>query len=99
VKLSGGGVIRQAGDHAARLARALARGRDLVIDVGGLESADLSVVQLIEATRISCARRGLGVRLAAPADGALRDVLTRGGFLDPAQPDRSEFWIHTATPQ
>jgi hypothetical protein len=96
IAFSGAATIRQAADHTGRLRDALTAHRDLVIDLAGVTAADLSFVQLIEAARISTARRGTSLRLACPADGALRETLWRGGFLDPAQPERTQFWIHTA---
>lgn len=53
----------------------------IVIDVSGVENADLTLVQLIEAARCSAARRSKVIRLSAPAEGKLREVLERGGFL------------------
>lgn len=66
----------------------------MTLDLSGVTSADLSFVQLIESARASCARQGAAARLAGPADGALRDVLERGGFLDPADGERVQFWTH-----
>jgi anti-anti-sigma regulatory factor len=96
IAFEGAATIRQVADHATRLREALATGPELVIDVAAVTAADLSFIQLIEAARVSCAERGTALRLAQPADGALRETLSRGGFLDPAQPQRTQFWIHTA---
>jgi anti-anti-sigma regulatory factor len=99
VTFSGAATIRQIGEHHERLLAAVAGASDLVVDVSEVTSADLAFVQLIEAARRSAERRGIDVRLSAPAQGALRDVLSRGGLLDPAQPPSLEFWTHTAVSQ
>jgi hypothetical protein len=96
IAFDGAATIRQVADHAARLREALAAGPEFVLDLSAITAADLSFIQLIEAARLSCGERGTALRLARPADGPLRDTLARAGFLDPAQPERTQFWIHTA---
>lgn len=94
IAFSGPATIPHVREAWSRLSAAVAAGGDLLIDVAGVTAADLSFVQLVESTRATCAEQGATVRLAQPADGALRDVLDRGGFLDPADPDRLQFWTH-----
>jgi ABC-type transporter Mla MlaB component len=64
--------------------------RDLVaehacatIDASGATQVDVSFVQLVLAARRSAAAAGKTIALAAPASGALRDALVRGGFVSP----------------
>ena len=69
----------------------------IVIDLEGVENADLTLVQLVEAARKSADRRGRTLSLSAPASGPTRAVLERGGFL--GAPDRAAFWLQdTVTP-
>ncbi|MBU1376892.1 MAG: STAS domain-containing protein [Alphaproteobacteria bacterium] len=91
---SGPATIPHVIDAWTRLSAAVAAGGDLVVDIAEVTAADLSFVQLIEAARASCARQGGTVRLAQPAEGALRDVLDRGGFLAGADTDRLQFWTY-----
>lgn len=66
---------------------------DATIDVSSLSEVDLTFVQLIESARRAAADRGRTIRLRAPAQGALLQVLQRGGFLGPEDPERSDFWL------
>lgn len=90
----GAATIPHVADAWAQLSAAVAKGADVTLDVSGVTSADLSFVQLIESARASSAAQGAAVRLAGPADGPLRDVLERGGFLDPQDTERLQFWTH-----
>ena len=95
---SAAGVVRCVGDldlrtceatHAALL-NALAAHDAVVIDCTGAANIDASFIQLLLAARASALARGRSLRLAEPAGGALLEVLSRGGFLDPDHPD--PFW-------
>jgi ABC-type transporter Mla MlaB component len=79
--LSGVCAIRSAEDVYAKLVEAASGHAALEIDCSGIEEADLSLVQMLCAARVSAKRAGRSVRLAQPAAGALHDVLERGGFL------------------
>jgi len=94
VAFAGPATIPHVAEAWTRLSSAVMAGGDLVVDVSEVTSADLSFVQLVESARASCAGQGATLRLAAPADGALRDVLERGGFLDEADAERLQFWTH-----
>ncbi|WP_297509132.1 STAS domain-containing protein [uncultured Caulobacter sp.] len=72
---------------------------DVEIDVDELGEADLTFVQLLESARRAAAEEGRRLDLSRPAHGALLQVLQRGGFLDPEDRDRSEFWLHGANSQ
>ncbi len=67
----------------ARLTDALAAGGDLLIDTTHATQVDIAFIQLVLAARRSAAAAGTSLTLAAPAGGALRDALARGGFLSP----------------
>jgi ABC-type transporter Mla MlaB component len=99
IAFSGPATIPHVADAWTRLSAAVAAGGDLVVDVSGVTGADLSFVQLLESARASSAQQGATVRLAQPADGALRDVLDRGGFLDGANAERLQFWTHAGVAQ
>lgn len=99
LEFSGSVTIRQAADAHARLLGALAGDGPLAIDVAGVTSVDLSFVQLIESARRAFAEIGRDLTLTTPADGALRDVLERGGFLAGPDAARRQFWIHTGAAQ
>ncbi len=65
------------------------------IDCDGITEADLSLVQLILAARLSAKQSARVVTLAHPATGVLLETLQRGGFLnaDADQPGEDKaFW-------
>jgi len=94
IAFSGPATIPHVADAWSRLSAAVTAGGDLVVDISCVTDADLSFVQLIESARASSAQQGATLRLAGPAEGALRDVLERGGFLDGANAERLQFWTH-----
>ena len=93
LEFSGSVTIRQAAEAHARLASALAGEGPLALDLSGVTATDLSFVQLIESARTAFAEAGRALALTAPADGALRDVLERGGLLAGEDDARRQFWI------
>ena len=77
------------------LAAALDAGAPIAIDCDGATEVDVSFIQLLLAARRSAAHRGAALALAAPAAGALRAALERGGFLTAASKggaSDSDFW-------
>ncbi|MGH7035184.1 MAG: STAS domain-containing protein [Stellaceae bacterium] len=77
------------------LAGALDEGGGVAIDCEGATEVDVSFIQLLLAARRSAAHRGASLALAAPAAGALRTALERGGFLTAASKggaSDSDFW-------
>ena len=69
------------------------------IDISDISEADLTFVQLIESARRSMMERGRSIRLLHAADGAVAQVLRRGGFLDPADSERMDFWLQGTSKQ
>jgi hypothetical protein len=68
------------------------------IDCDGVTEVDLSLIQLIQAARVSAQRSGRTVVLARPATGALQQALHRGGFVggDTDQPKSDQaFWTQS----
>lgn len=94
VTFEGPATIPHVADAWTRLCAAVAEGDDLRIELSETTSADLSFIQLFEAARTACEQHGANLRLARPAEGALHDVLLRGGFLDGSDPARLQFWTH-----
>nr|WP_241736064.1 STAS domain-containing protein [Caulobacter sp. RHG1] len=81
------------------IASTIAHNEDVAIDVSSLSEVDLTFVQLIESARRAAAERGRTIRLRTPAQGALLQVLQRGGFLDPEDQERSDFWLQGTSVQ
>jgi anti-anti-sigma regulatory factor len=81
--LAGAQGVRETPQCYADVAAALCAPGDLWLDVSGVTHADLSFIQIIMAARRSAGQRGKGLALCAPAAGALRDALERGGFAAP----------------
>ena len=62
----------------------------VTIDASDVSEADLTAIQLIESVRRSAARDGKRLCMASLPSTALRELLTRGGFLE--SPDNALFW-------
>jgi len=81
--------MRNIAEHRGVLLAALSLHQDIRIDLPADAEADISIVQLLLATRVSARASGKRVALKHEPAGALRDVLERGGFL---AADETEFW-------
>ena len=65
---------------------------DLIeVDCSEVTEADIGFVRMLSAARLGASQFGKMVRLATPAEGALRMALERGGYIDPCTPGAS-FW-------
>ena len=78
---SGEQTIRNCTEARDRLLAALAESDAIDIDCRSVTEVDLSFVQIIFAARRSADATGRRLRLSAPADRPLRDILYRGGFV------------------
>lgn len=87
---SGNLTVIEADDVCARLLSALAAHDAVAVDCAAAGEIDLTFVQCLIAARRSAAAAGKSLTLAAPASGALREVLQRGGLLDAA--GERPFW-------
>lgn len=96
---SGPATLRQATDAWTRLCEAAATHSDISLDLAEVSACDLSFIQLVESARRTWAAAGGSVRLTAPANEPVRDILDRGGFLDAEDTARIEFWTHTEAAQ
>jgi hypothetical protein len=85
--------ISNIADAHVLMSSALHCDKTVILDIGDVTEADLTFVQLIESARNSLAERGRSIRLLHAADGAVAQVLRRGGFLDPADAERADFWL------
>lgn len=68
-------------------------GADLELDVSQVADADVSFLQLVEASRKFAAAEGKRFRLTAPASAPLASLLERAGFLADDTSDGRAFWI------
>jgi anti-anti-sigma regulatory factor len=94
IELCGDLSLPSIADAHQKILSAFDQDLPIVIDLDGVTSADLTLVQLLEAARKSAENRGRALSLSAPASGATRAVLERGGFLSTA--DRAAFWLQQA---
>jgi len=99
IRFSDNVTISNISDARDLLVAGLENNSSVTIELDGLEEADLTFVQLIESARRSAAESGLSIQLRQPAQGAVLQVLQRGGFLDPEDRDRTDFWLKGATEQ
>ncbi len=90
VVLDGVLTVRTIASAKEKLLRALTDQPAVQVDCAAAESADLSLIQLLLSARLTARQAGKPFALAAPASGALREVLEQGGFLPPAGAD--PFW-------
>jgi ABC-type transporter Mla MlaB component len=77
----------------AEMGGALRQHAPVIVDISGVTEVDLTFIQLLEAARRAAADKGQDLTLRHPADGAVLEILRRGGFLDDDTSDRSMFWL------
>ena len=82
VEISGDAGLRAAQELAVTLRQALATQDDVLIATDAMTGADITTVQLLLAASKAAQAAGKSLRLAAPPEGVLRDLLTDTGFLD-----------------
>jgi anti-anti-sigma regulatory factor len=90
VILDGALTVRGIDAVQARLAAALRQHSVVTVDCGAATEIDLSLIQVLLSARASATYAGKTLRLATPAQDALRAALQAGGFL-PDAPDAA-FW-------
>ncbi len=73
-------------------AGALGAGVSLAVDLTEVVDADVTLVQLLESARRTAAQSGVAIHLRAPAQGAVLQMLERGGFLTDPPDARTLFW-------
>ncbi|WP_426238660.1 STAS domain-containing protein [Pararhizobium sp. DWP1-1-3] len=73
---------------------AMESGKSLLISIPKSAEADLSFIQLIESARIRAKTAGTHIVMSSPAEGAVLDVLERGGFAQTFSPEDKKFWLH-----
>lgn len=93
VRFSGSVTVSSIADAHAALAAGIDHDGPVVVNLDDVVEADLTLAQLLEAARRTANARGQTIRLETPAQGAVLLVLQRGGFLDPDDGDRVNFWF------
>ena len=86
-------TVSNIGQAHEELGAVLREDGPVVVDIDGVTETDLTLVQLIESARRKAAGTGRNLTLRHPADGAVLEVLRRGGFLDDGTSDRAKFWL------
>jgi anti-anti-sigma regulatory factor len=98
VEISGETGLRNSRDIAALLTTALANHNNVAVDASKAASIDVTILQLLVAARKSALAAGKSLRLHAPAEGVLRQALTKTGFVSadgrPLTPEGT-FWTDT----
>ena len=99
--IRGDAGLQHARDIAAQLREAVGDAPAVTLDLSGMQSPDLTTIQLLLAARRQAAAGGKHCALAQPPSGALRDLLVQLGFItaDGAAltPD-GDFWISSPSP-
>lgn len=85
--------LGHADDLRSRLLTGLADSDELILDVSGLVSADLSFVQLIEAARKQAVIEGKAIALSAAAPAPLVTLVEASGLLWARSPEDLQFWF------
>lgn len=72
---------------------------NILLDIGGVQEADLSFVQVVYAARYQMDSAGGSLKLAGPAAAGdpIASLLTRAGFA--SNPADIDFWFHGELPQ
>jgi len=86
VECGGDLTIGHAEDLRDRLCAALEAGRDVLVDCTQAGEVDLSFIQLLQAARVSAARRGISLRLRD--GGAVAAVVNAAGLWR----EEGDFW-------
>ena len=86
--------IRQANATLDTLRAAFDTPGAIVIDIPEDAEADLSFIQLIEASRRHADNLGRRLTLNRPAAGSVLSTLQRAGFLTDMTPQDADFWLH-----
>lgn len=84
---------------AEQLSAAISPGATVRLDLSDVAAPDLSVIQLVQAARVSAAEVACDFALAAPVGDSFRVLLTRAAFLPADAPDALQFWFHGDTVQ
>lgn len=96
VSFSGDVTISNIEAARADIGAALQQDVSVVLDISGITETDLTFIQLMESARRKAVGAGRDFALRHSADGAVLEVLRRGGFLDNDSSDRATFWLQGA---
>ena len=101
VEISGDAGLLAAQEIAATLRQAIATQDQVEIATDAITGADITTIQLLLAARKLAQASGKSLRLAAPPQGVLRQLLTQTGMLDvdgrALTPD-GDFWASMTSP-
>jgi ABC-type transporter Mla MlaB component len=79
--LDGDCGLRKSAELVAEIANKLATQDAVVVDATGITAADISTVQILVSAHKSALAAGKALHVHAPLDGALGEVLVKGGFV------------------
>ncbi|HTM77560.1 MAG TPA: STAS domain-containing protein [Devosia sp.] len=99
LKISGEAGLRNVQDIAAQLRQALAGHRTITVATDELTFIDITILQLLVATRKSALAAGKTVSLRAAPGGALHKLLLQTGFIGAdgtARTPEGDFWTSTS---
>ncbi|GAK69543.1 hypothetical protein RRU01S_07_00680 [Agrobacterium rubi TR3 = NBRC 13261] len=86
--------IRGAATIHESLLDALKANKAVTVEIPADANADLSFIQLIEASRLYARAEGKYITLTKPASQGVLDTLRRGGFLTDMDEASRLFWLH-----
>lgn len=95
--LHGDVTLRHLEPVRAKLLELLERHAEISVDCDAISRVDLGLIQLLLAARKSAQAAGKTLTLARPATGALRNALSRGGFIGAAS-EQNAFWLKGGAP-
>jgi hypothetical protein len=84
---------------ADQLSIAIIPGATVRLDLSQVAAPDLSVIQLVQAARVSAEQAACDFALTAPASPPLRALLDRAAFTPATNPEHTQFWFHGDSPQ
>ncbi len=92
VKFTGAMTVDGIRSARRQLLAALAEGDHVNVDCSGVEEADATFIRVLLAAHVGAASAGKTVRLASPAEGALRATVERTGFAGDSASAERRFW-------
>ena len=90
INIEGQAGIGQVQGLAEEIGNVLKETEKLVINIGRLESADLSIIQILYAARREAKKQGKEVHLNGKLSLEFRERLVRGGFCSEAPEEANE---------
>lgn len=92
-------TLKNAPEIAREIAERMNPGSSLVLNTGGVDICDITILQIIQSARRQAELSSCKLSLEKPAAGALLELLEQAGFLAAAKSSDLDFWFHGEPPR